>query len=85
LIVSRSEHFKKSYKKLPEEMRTLVEKALRLFLNNPQHPSLHNKKMEGTEGIWEIRVTRDYRITYEKIEGGVFLRKLGTHHILNRP
>ena len=85
MILERSERFKKQYKKLPFEMRERVNKTLLLFSEDPHHPSLGNKKMEGTDHIWELRVSQGYRITYEKIPGGVFLRKVGTHDILRRP
>lgn len=85
MIVSRSERFKKNYKKLPLNIQERVDKTLRLFVTNPRHPSLQNKKMQGAEGIWEIRVTENYRITYEKVSQGVLLRRVGTHDILNQP
>jgi len=85
LIVERSERFKKSYRKLPREIQERVKKTLLLFSEDPRHPSLQNKKMEGTDEIWELRVTQGYRITYEKIPGGVFLRRVGTHDVLRNP
>ena len=41
--------------------------------------------MEGVDRIWELRVTQNYRITYEMIPGGIFLRRIGTHDILRNP
>jgi mRNA-degrading endonuclease RelE of RelBE toxin-antitoxin system len=85
VIIDRSERFKKAYKKLPRDIQERVKKTLLLFAENHRHPSLGNKKMEGTENIWELRVTQGCRITYEKIPGGVFLRRVGTHDILRNP
>ena len=85
MIIDRSEDFKKRYKKLPAELQERVKKTLLLFADNPQHPSLGNKKMEGTDSLWELRVSQGYRITYEKIPGGIFLRRVGTHDILRNP
>lgn len=85
MIVGRSEQFKKSYKKLPRGIQERVDKTVLLLVTHPGYPSLHNKKMQGTKEIWEIRVTQNYRMTYEKITGGVFLRRVGTHDILIQP
>ena len=41
--------------------------------------------MEGAPSIWELRVSRDYRITFQFEPEGVLLRRIGTHDILNRP
>ena len=78
MIVERSDDFKRRYRKLPAEIQDRVKKALLLFSENPRHPSLGNKRMEGVDRIWELRVTQNYRITYEMIPGGIFLRRIGT-------
>lgn len=85
MIVERSEQFKKAYQQLPLEIQARVKKTLLLFAQNPRHPSLGNKTMEGAGAIWELRVSQHYRITYEKVPGGIFLRRVGTHDILRHP
>ena len=50
-----------------------------------RHPGLQVKKMEGVDDIWEIRVTDNYRITFQFVEGGALLRRVGTHNVLRRP
>jgi len=85
VIVERSEQFKKAYQRLPVDIQTRVKKTLLLLAANPWHPSLGNKKLEGIDNVWELRVTQGYRITYERIPGGVFLRRVGTHDILRSP
>ncbi len=85
MIVERSEQFKRAYQRLPRELQDRVKKTLLLFVENPRHPSLGHKKLEGTGEVWEFRVTQGYRITYQTIPGGVFLRRVGTHDILRHP
>ncbi len=85
MIIDRSELFKRAYQALPRDVQDRVKKTLLLYAANPRHPSLGNKKMEGTEDIWELRVTQSHRITYQRIPGGIFLRRVGTHDILRRP
>ena len=38
--------------------------------------------MIGTPGIWEMSVTRDYWITFQRDGNVVLLRNIGTHDIL---
>jgi len=54
-------------------------------MDNPRHPSLRMKKMEGFSSIWEIRVTEGYRLTLQ-VDGDTYLlRRVGSHDILKRP
>ena len=50
-----------AYRGLPPETRGFARKAYRLFLENPQHPSLRFKKVHDREPIYSVRVTRGYR------------------------
>ena len=74
--------FQKDYRSLPREIQKRFEKAIRLFEENPRHPSLRVKKMEGAAGIWEARVTQSYRFTFNWEADVVTLRRIGTHDIL---
>ena len=80
-----SKPFDKAFGKIPKEIRETFYQKLQLFLNNPSHPSLRVKKMRGTQDIWEMSITMNYRLTFEIWEEGVFLRKIGTHDILKTP
>ena len=52
----------------------------------PAHPSLGIKRIQGTQGIWEGRASDAIRFTFEKIEGGILLRNVGSHGTtLGRP
>ena len=77
--------FIKLYKKLDPEIKEQVKKTLLLFEQDPSHPSLGHKKMAGQRDIYEIRVSKNYRITYIKSGDTAILRKVGTHDILNKP
>ena len=80
-----TKHFKKDYKHLPLEVRERTQVALKHFVADSRHPGLQVKKMEGVDDIWEIRVTDNYRITFQFVEGGALLRRVGTHNVLRRP
>lgn len=73
------------YKKLPKELKEKTKKALELLKLNPAHPSLCHKKMTGQEDIFEVRVSKNYRLTYQKVDNIAYLRKIGTHDLLRKP
>ena len=65
-------HFQRSYKKLPEETKKAFRKQLSYLLENIRHPSLHTKKYDEAQNIWQARVTRDYRL-YFQIENDTYI------------
>lgn len=77
--------FIRLYKKLPHDLKEKIKKALELLQSNPAHPSLGHKKMAGQEDIFEIRISKSCRITYQKIGNIAYLRKVGTHDLLRTP
>ena len=77
--------FEDDYAALPENIKTLANRKLRLFMQNPRHPSLRMKKMHDPRDIREGRITKNYRFTFQ-IEGDIYLlRRIGTHDILKTP
>ena len=81
----RTERFKKDFQRLPTEIQDRSRKAFERFVANPRHPSLQVKKMDGAPDIWELRVSDNYRVTLQRFQGGVLLRRIGTHNILRQP
>jgi len=79
-----TESFKKGFQRLPKEIQYLAGQKLAFFVANPRHPSLGVKKMEGTKDIWEARITRNYRFTFNFEDGMAVLRCVGTHPILRK-
>jgi len=76
--------FQKDYKRLPRHIQKETDNALRLLADNPRHPSLRIKKMQGTKGIWEESVTMSYRFTFHMESDTLVLRRIGTHDILRK-
>jgi mRNA interferase RelE/StbE len=74
--------FEHDYAHLPTEVRDRVDKQLALLLVNPRHPSLRLKRLQGTDRLWEARISRNYRMTLEMAGDVILLRRLGTHGIL---
>lgn len=85
MTVTYEPSFLRDYTDLPGEIRRRAEKQIRLLLQNPRHPSLHARKIQGSTDIYEARVTGSYRMTY-KIGGDILrLRRIGTHEIYRSP
>jgi mRNA interferase RelE/StbE len=70
--------FEKDFHSLPQNTQARAEKTLQLLIENPNHPSLRTKKMQGTPDIWEVRVSASYRITFQRAEESLLLRRIGT-------
>ena len=83
LYVTRS--FERSFKRLPKRIQDEAFEKLALYLDKPSHPSLRAKRIKGTEGIWELSVTMNYRITFEVDGNSIVLRQIGTHNVLRKP
>ena len=79
--IRRTNAFRKDYRSLPVEIRSRVDKQLSLFFENPRHPSLKFKKLRGTD-IYELRITKGYRLTLRYKEEILELRRVGTHDLL---
>lgn len=63
---STTKSFRNRFAQLPPEIQRAARRAFRLWLQNPQHPSLHFKKVGG---FWSARVTDNYR-ALAIVEGG---------------
>lgn len=77
--------FLRLYRNLPENIKQRTKKALRLLESNPAHLSLGHKKIAGQEEIFEVRISKNYRLTYQKVGNTAYLRKVGTHDLLRHP
>jgi mRNA interferase RelE/StbE len=77
--------FEKAFKRLPKGVRDQTYEKLHMLLENPTHRSLRVKRIKGTERIWEMSVTMNYRVTFEIDEDTIVLRTVGTHDVLRQP
>lgn len=81
----RTASFEKDYTRLSKPVKDAFWEQLRLLFENPRHPSLDIKKMQGHREIWRGKITRGYRFTFE-IDGEFYLlRRIGPHDGLNKP
>ena len=50
----------------------------------PSRPLLV-EQIQGTTDIWEASIDMNHRFTFQKIEGGILLRVIGPHEVLDNP
>lgn len=68
--------FWEHYRQLPPEIRDLADKNFELLKEDPNHPSLHFKKVGR---YWSARVGRKYRALAVEVPGGVLWFWIGPH------
>jgi mRNA interferase RelE/StbE len=66
-------------KALPPEVRAAVKKQLDFMADDPRHPSLRLKRIQGTADWWEARVNDSYRFGLKHIDGVWVLVVVGSH------
>lgn len=59
-----TEHFRRSYQSVSPLIKTLFEKQLLFLEKNLRHPSLHAKKYDERNDIWQARVNKDWRFYF---------------------
>jgi len=74
-----SDKFADRVKKLSDEVKRTLKKKLDIMLDNPQHPSLRTKKIQGQKDIFESSITMSIRITWQYIDDVIYLRNIGEH------
>lgn len=83
--IQTTKDFDRDYARLPQIIKNRTDKQLALLIENPKHPSLRTKKMPGYADIWEGRITREYRFTFQIVGDTYVLRRIGKHDILKTP
>lgn len=74
-----TESFRRSYQRLTLPGRIAIKQALERLSQDPRHPGLRVKKMQGRQGVWEVRASRDLRITFLWEFTYLVLRSCGYH------
>jgi mRNA-degrading endonuclease RelE of RelBE toxin-antitoxin system len=54
----------KGYAELPAPVRKAFAKQLGFLLDNLNHPSLHAKKYDEGQDVWQARVNRSWRFYF---------------------
>jgi plasmid maintenance system killer protein len=64
MIVHTTDRFKKSYVPAPRAVQKACEKQLLFLMNDLRHPSLHAKKYDEVNNVWQARINDDWRLYF---------------------
>ncbi|MBD2482999.1 hypothetical protein [Planktothrix sp. FACHB-1365] len=64
------------YNELPEDIKQIADYSYELLKTNPNHPSLHFKKVNK---YWSVRVGKAYRALGIEVKNGILWFWIGTH------
>ena len=80
-----SDKFRKHYKNLNASEKKQVTDKLVLLSQNPKHPSLRTKRIQGTDRLFESSANMDVRILwYYEGDKLIALVDVGHHDILKQ-
>lgn len=74
-----TERFQRSYDSAPRNVKEAFDRRAEFLVSNLRHPSLRAKKYDETRGIWQARVTREWRF-YFTIQGDIYYLLDIIHH-----
>jgi mRNA-degrading endonuclease YafQ of YafQ-DinJ toxin-antitoxin module len=79
----KTKPFEKNLKKLSRREQKAVAGKLKIMAENPYHPSLRTKKVQGLIDVFECSVNMDIRIIWKYKDGKlILLIEIGHHDIL---
>ena len=68
----------KQLSKLPQNIKNKTHRQFFFLLSDYRHPSLHAKKMSGSE-VFEARIDIHYRFTFQIEHDEIFVLTVGPH------
>ncbi|MCC8048074.1 MAG: type II toxin-antitoxin system YafQ family toxin [Oscillospiraceae bacterium] len=84
-LITPTKRFEKHFKSLTAQEKAQLKSKLQLLAENPLHPSLRTKRIQGTKGLFECSVNMDIRIIwYYEGDRLIILLDVGHHDILER-
>lgn len=83
--ITYTKRFEKHYKKMTAEQKKQIKAKVEMLSENPLHPSLRTKRIQGTGDLFECSVNMDIRIIwYYESDQLIMLLDVGHHDILDR-
>ena len=80
-----TKQFQKHYKNLTVQEKKQLQNKLQLLSENPMHPSLRTKRIQGTKDLFECSVNMDIRIIwYYEGDKIIVLVDVGHHDIFDQ-
>lgn len=78
---STTRKFRELFAALPENVRQLARKQYLVWRSNPQHPSLHFKKIGS---LWSVRINLEFRALGIEDGGTLYWFWIGNHKEYDR-
>lgn len=83
--ITFTKRFEKHFKNLNAQERKQLQNKLQILSENPMHPSLRTKRIQGTKDLFECSVNMDIRIIwYYEGDKIIILIDVGHHDILDQ-
>lgn len=83
--ITFTKRFQKHFKVLNAQEKKQLRNKLQLLAENPAHPSLRTKRIQGTKDLFECSVNMDIRIIwYYEGDKLIILIDVGHHNILDQ-
>jgi len=71
---------RRAYEHLAPAVKARARTAYQLFAENPNHPSLRFKKLQGSDRIWSVRISEQYRAIGVRPSDTIEWIWIGTHN-----
>jgi len=75
----RSIRFERSYAKAPQRVQRAFDKQSLLLVENLSHPSLHAKKYDEANDLWQARVNKDWRFYFRIVDSVYYIVDIIRH------
>ena len=80
-MISRARpSFWRAYAALDPRIKLAARQAYQLFSENPEHPSLRFKKLQGYANVWSVRINEQYRAVGERDGDTIEWAWIGSHN-----
>ena len=80
--ITYTTRFTKHYKKLESKEKKQIANKVKLLADNPNHPSLRTKRIQGSDNLFECSANMDIRIIcYYEVDQMIILIDVGHHDI----
>lgn len=76
--------FKKIFKRLPKNVKSLARKNFKLWVNNPSHPSLNFKSVSKKDNLYSVRIGDGWRVLGIKDKETILWIWIGSHEDYNK-
>ncbi len=77
--IERSDKFESELVEAPPKVQVAFYKQARLLADNIRHPSLHAKKYNESQDVWQARVNKDWRFFFTISGDAYTMIHIGPH------